>query len=168
MGTNILLIGMPGCGKTTFGSKLGKLLKMDFIDLDKYIEEKEGTSISSMFSISEEYFRSKESQYLKEMMLLNKTIISTGGGIIKSKSNIDVMHSCGYVVFIHRTPENILTDVDIYSRPLLQDNKNRIYTLYDERIGLYESACDFVVDNNGPLEDTLKELIKLIKAVELL
>lgn len=162
---NIILIGMPGCGKTTLGKILSKELNMNFIDLDKYVEDKYKETIEDMFKKGEEYFRNKESQAVTSMEGIKNTIIATGGGIIKKKRNMELLKSCGYIIFIHRKPEKILKNVDISNRPLLKDNKNKIFDLYKERHMLYEEWSDFIVDNNEAIEETLNKLKNLIRTL---
>lgn len=162
---NIILIGMPGCGKTTLGKILSKELNMNFIDLDEYIEYKFEETIEDMFKKGEEYFRNKESQAVTSMEGIKNTIIATGGGIVKYKRNMELLKSCGYIIFIHRKPEKILKNVDISNRPLLKDNKNKIFDLYKERHMLYEEWSDFIVDNNEAIEETLNKLKNLIRTL---
>ena len=162
---NIILIGMPGCGKTTIGRILSEKLAMNFLDLDEYIVEKYNMTIDDMFKIGESYFRDRESEVVRELDRYNNTIIATGGGVIKREINGEILRSCGYVVFIHRLPENILRDVDNLSRTLLKDDVTKIYNLYNERYDLYKKYCHIEVDNNYDIDNTLKELINISKRI---
>ena len=161
---NIVLIGMPGSGKSSVGSALSEKLNREVIDIDKYIVQKENMSIEDIFNkFSEKYFRELETSACKEVSKMNNVIISTGGGVIKNKENIDFLKGNGIVYFINRDVENIysvimskITDDD--NRPLLK-SKEDLLKLYNERIELYQKYCDVVVDNNNCLNDCVKEII---------
>ena len=159
---NIVLTGMPGCGKSTIGSMLSKYLGMDFIDMDNYIEKHEQKSIKEMFSISEEFFRDAESKCAKELGKLNSHIIATGGGIIKRKENIEHLKDNSIIIFINRPVENIIMDIDTDTRPLLAEGKEKMYNLYNERIELYKKYCDIEINNNGNILEAIDAIMKII------
>lgn len=156
---SIVLIGMPGSGKTTIGIMLSKKLNIEFVDMDEYIVSMENKSISNMFKISEEYFRNAES--ICAEILGNKTslIIATGGGIIKRKENIDYLKQNSVIVFINRPPQKIIQDIDIKTRPLLREGRDGIYTLYNERLHLYKKYCDIEIVNDKTLDVAVNEII---------
>ena len=157
---NIALIGMPGCGKTTIGKLLAKKIKKDFIDMDNYIEEKFNETISDMFNIGEEYFRDFESAACKELSKERDALISCGGGVIKRKDNIDALKKSSLIIFIDRPVEYIISDIELYKRPLLKDGKEVLYKLYKERYDLYNKYCDFKVANTRNLDDIVKEIME--------
>lgn len=159
---NIVIIGMPGCGKTTIGSMLAKKVNMNFIDIDIYIEEKEERSISELFSHGEEYFRKIESSVVEEVSNNISTVIATGGGVIKSYSNIKELNENGIIIFINRSVEDIVSDIDISSRPLLKDKKEKIYTLFEERYALYKKYCDYEIINDVKLDEVVDRIIECI------
>lgn len=164
--SNIILIGMPGCGKTTIGRIISKDLSKNFLDVDEYIENRNSKTIDEMFSYGEEYFRNKETEAIQSITKVKNTIIATGGGVVKKEKNMYLLKQCGYIVFIHREPEKILTSVDISSRPLLQKDKNKIFQLYKERYDLYKKYCDLEINNNGDMEETVMKLKEIIKKLE--
>ena len=133
MWKNIVLIGMPGCGKTTLGKILNKELSMEFYDMDNYIERKTDKKISELFEKGENYFRDIESLACEELSKNKNVIISTGGGVIKRKENIDFLKENGIVIFIDRSVDDIIGDVDISKRPLLKEGKEKVLKLYEER-----------------------------------
>lgn len=164
MNTNIiLLIGMPGCGKSTIGELLSKKINYNFYDMDKYIEEISNSTVKELFSISEENFRDYETKACKELSNKEKIVISSGGGVIKKKENIDFFKNKGKIIFIDRPIENILKDVDTESRPLLSDGKSKLYSLYSERYNLYNDYCDVKIVNDKTIGETLDKLIKIIE-----
>ncbi|MDU3352126.1 MAG: shikimate kinase [Clostridium sp.] len=158
----ILLIGMPGCGKSTIGEELANKINYDFCDMDKYIEEISNSTVKELFNISEEYFRDYETLACKELSNKSKIIISSGGGVKKKKKNIDFFKDKGIIIFIDRPIEDILKDVDTSSRPLLSDGKSKLYNLYSERYNLYNNYCEIKIVNDTTIEETIDKIIKII------
>lgn len=102
----VFLIGFMGCGKSTFGRKLAKQLQWDFIDLDDYIEQQEGCSISEIFkSKGEVYFRGLETKAVRNSENWNNTVISTGGGTPCFNDNAYFINKIGLSVYMKLTPE---------------------------------------------------------------
>ncbi len=162
---NIVLIGMPGSGKSTFGKSLAKELGMDFFDADDVLEEREARSIKSFFAESEEAFRTAETRTLKYLATLGGAVIATGGGAVKREQNMQLLKQSGVVVFIDRVPQKILACIEGDARPLLAADKQRIFTLYDERIALYRQYADYIVDNNQSMDEVLLLLLAYARAV---
>lgn len=159
MKDKVVLIGMPGCGKTTIGKVLAKELNYNFYDMDSYIEAISNKSIKELFSQGEDVFREVETKACIELSKKKRAIISSGGGVVKKDINIEILKENCIVLFINRSVEKIIEDVDIKSRPLLKDGKEKIYNLYDERIELYKKAADIEVQNLG----FIREIIELIR-----
>ncbi len=159
---NIVLIGIMGCGKTTICSLLSKKLKREMIDMDTYLENKYQTSIPDMFSISEDYFRDKETEVCQDMSHISDKIISTGGGVIKRKENIDYLKQNSVIFYIDRPIENIVNDVETSHRPLLKNGPDKLYQLDQERRALYLSSCDYHIMNDKTLDEVVEEIISLI------
>lgn len=105
---NIVLIGMPGCGKSTFGKAHGETLAAPFYDADAVLEEREQRTIKSFFSESEEAFRAAETRTLAYLAECDGAVIATGGGAVKRAENMELLKRGGVVVFIDRKPENII------------------------------------------------------------
>ncbi len=162
---NIVLIGMPGSGKSTFGKSLAKQLGLAFYDADDVLEEREARSIKSFFAESEAAFRAAETRTLQYLATLEGAVIATGGGAVKRRQNMQLLKQSGVVVFIDRQPQNILNCIEGDARPLLTADKQRIFALYDERIGLYRQYADYVVDNNQSKDKVLQLLAAYAQAV---
>lgn len=160
---NIVLIGMPGCGKTTIGRLLANELKLNFCDMDKYIEETSGETIAEIFQRGEEEFRTLEKKAAIDLSYKCRTVVSTGGGVVKYKENIDNLSKSGIIIFIDRPVEEIISDIDTEARPLLNEGKERLYNLHEERYKLYNEYCDIRVENVGYIKDVVIKIVELIK-----
>lgn len=170
MKNKIVIIGMPGSGKTTLGRMLAEELNIKFFDMDEYIVDKTGKSTIQLFENGEEYFRDIESETCKELSQYDNILISTGGGVIKRKKNIDALKKEGLIIFIDRPVDNILGDVDVSFRPLLKDGKEKLLKLYDERYALYNEYAEEIVLNNSDIRtvvDRIKEIIKTSENVSI-
>lgn len=160
---NIVLIGMPGCGKTTLGKMLAKKIGYAFCDADEFLEQQEQTTIKELFAISEAHFRQAEMRTSAVLAQKSKTVIATGGGVIKHKENMEAFGRLGIIVFIDREPSAIVQDIIAESRPLLTAGTERIYKLYEERINLYRQYADYTVCNTGTLENVIEDLLATVK-----
>ena len=159
----VLLIGMPGAGKTTIGMEVSSKLNYNFCDMDRYIEEISNSTVKELFNISEDFFRDYETRACKELSSLDeKIVISSGGGVIKRKENIDLFKDKGTIIFIDRPIENIAKDIETSSRPLLKEGKAKLYNLYYERYNLYSDYCHYKITNDKDIEDTIDKIIEII------
>lgn len=166
MNKNIVLIGMPGCGKSTLSKIIAKRLNKPVIDMDDYIESHEEKTIKEMFDISETFFRDVESKYSILLGKLDSRIIATGGGIVKRKENITNLKKNSVIVFINRPVDDIVGDIDVRTRPLLSKGVEAVYSLYNERIHLYKGYCDIEINNVGEIQkvaDLIIEKVQLYK-----
>lgn len=159
----ILLIGMPGCGKSSLGRAAARRLNMKFIDTDAEIERAEGKTIPEIFAEhGERYFRRAETLALKNVIGQN-AVIASGGGIVTEAENIEIMKS-GTVVFIDRPLECIEGDIDTSGRPLLSDG-GRLKRLYDERYDIYRRVCDIRIVNDRDFKYAEKMLTDAIRGI---
>ncbi|MBQ2891683.1 MAG: shikimate dehydrogenase [Bacilli bacterium] len=157
---NIVLIGMPTCGKTTIGKKLAKELNKTFVDIDTLIEEEIQMPISEFLNKdNEKDFRDIEEKVVERIAKMNNLIISTGGGVIKRQVNIERLKKNGIVVFIDRDVNLLMPASD---RPL-SSNLNDLKKLYNERYEIYKIAADIVVKNNTKINDVITKIIEEVK-----
>jgi len=164
--TNFFIIGMMGAGKTTISKELTKHYKCFLLDIDEEIEKKRGMSVNEIFKkYSEATFRSDERLELHKIPVNKNIIISCGGGIILNKDNVNLMHSKGKIIYLYRSPKNILKTLDYSTRPLLKDNPEKFLNIYKEREALYQSAADVTIDNNKSIKNTIKLILKYIDTV---
>ncbi len=160
----IALIGMMGCGKSTIGEKLSERLNIEFTDTDEYIEKTENKSINDIFKDkSEEYFRKVENKAIEELSKKDNIILSTGGGIIKNKNNIDILIENNFIIiFIERDINKIVETIEQENRPLIRDNINKLYNIYKERESLYKEYSNYTIQNNDLLDKALEQILKLV------
>lgn len=152
---NILLIGMPGSGKSTVGEALARKLGRPLVDTDARIVEKAGRSIPAIFEAEgEEGFRRLEHEVLCDVSKESGLVIAAGGGIVTREENLDPMRQNSLVVWL-------LRDIDLLpkdGRPLSQ--KNTLEAMFRIREPLYRAAADCVADNNGSVEDTVRQILE--------
>lgn len=160
---NIVFIGLPGSGKTSIGKLVSERLLLPFYDVDAYIEKKEGRLIREIFLQGEDYFRTLESQAIKEISELCPSVISTGGGSVKIPSNMEILQKNSTIFYINRPIENIIQDIDISSRPLLAEGIQKLYRLYEERYPLYKKYSDMEVLNDATFQEVVANIVELIK-----
>lgn len=160
---NIVIIGMPGCGKSTIGELISKDLNYNFYDMDDYIVKISGKTIKELFDVSEEYFREWETKACKELSKLTNVIIASGGGVVKKAENIEILRKSCTILFIDRPVEEIIKDIEVGTRPLLKDGPHKVYNLYNERYELYKKAADKIVENKGTLENVVKTCEDVLK-----
>ena len=153
---NIVLIGMPSSGKSTIAQILKDKLNKELAELDTLIEDVLKMPIKDYLSNeTEQEFRDLESSIVFNTSLKNNLVISTGGGVIERENNIDMLKQNGIIIFIDRNLEN-LTPTD--SRPL-SNNLDKLKKIYNRRYPLYKKYADYVVENNGVIDDAINEIL---------
>lgn len=157
---NIVLIGLPGSGKTTLGRALAQKLGRPFYDADEVLVQREGRSVASLFAVSEECFREAEERTIDFLSRKEGAVIATGGGAVKRPVNMRRLRRGGFVIFLDRPPARIASDVEVRTRPLLARGPGAIFTLCEERLPLYRKYGDAHVVNNGTLGQALRLLVE--------
>ena len=165
---NIFIVGPMGSGKSTVGKIISDELFLNFFDTDEEIENRTGASIDWIFDLEgEEGFRKRESGVLEEMVQKNSVVLSTGGGIILSENNRELLSSRGTVFYL-ATPisvqiERTAKDKD---RPLLKngDPGQILQELHEKRKNLYKSVSDHIVETEDKSsQEVASEIINLVK-----
>ncbi len=154
---NIVLTGMPTCGKSTLGKMISEKYGYEFIDTDELIENKINGKISDFIkSNGEEKFRDIESEVIKEISTKNHSVISTGGGAILRNENVTNLKHNGKIFFINRSLELLKPTSD---RPLTS-NFEDLKKKYDERLPIYKSTCDVEIDGDVDYSERIDKILK--------
>jgi shikimate kinase len=156
---NIFLVGMMGAGKTTLGRALAQRLRREFVDTDRILVERTGVPVNTIFDIEgEEGFRRRESCILAEVAAGEDLVVATGGGVVLSAANRDLMRSHGTVVYLRARLESLWerTRHDTW-RPLLKtpDPRATLAELLEAREPLYREVAHVVVDTGAQSASTL-------------
>lgn len=155
---NIVLIGMPGCGKSTIGALLAEKLGRTLADADEKIISLAGKSIPDIFAQDgEPTFRDWETKALTELGKQSGLVIATGGGCVTKKRNYPLLHQNGYLVWLERDCSVLPTD----GRPLSQAND--LGKMYAARKPLYEAFADIRVENTGTPEETVQKILDALE-----
>nr|MBQ6240979.1 shikimate kinase [Lachnospiraceae bacterium] len=140
---NLILIGMPGSGKSTAARRLGEALGRPVYDSDREFEQAEGISPELFIRrFGEPAFREKETAVLRRLGALSGAVLATGGGAVTRPENYPLLHQNGLLIWLRRDPE----DLDISSKPLF--HRPDLAALYEERKPLYEAFADVTIDGD--------------------
>ena len=155
---NIILIGMPGCGKSTIGKQLAQELGKEFVDGDQALETHFGRPITEIIpQDGEAAFRAMETEILQMLGKRSGLIIATGGGCITQARNYPLLHQNGTIFWLKRDLQKLPTN----GRPLSQ--KNKLSELFKVRKPLYEAFADITIDNDGNAEQTIQQILEALK-----
>lgn len=155
---NLILIGMPGCGKSTVGKLLAERLQRPFIDADAEIVEQIGCSIPEFFAREgEAEFRRVETEVLARLGKLSGCVIATGGGCVTREENYPLLHQNGKLIWLRRDLAALPKD----GRPISQ--RRDLRALYQERKAHYERFCDIMIDNDQSPDRTLAQLLQALE-----
>ncbi len=151
---NIVLIGMPGCGKSTVGQMLAQKLDKAFVDTDAEIEKLAQKSIPCIFAEDgEAAFRSLESRVLEEFGKRSGLVIATGGGCVTKSENYDLLHQNGSIIWLQRE----LSKLPTQGRPLSVD----LEKMYAARDPMYSAFADHIIDNNSTISATVSAIMEV-------
>jgi len=146
---HLILVGLPGVGKSTIGKRVARQLGRPFLDFDQEIERRVGMSIREIFRLKgEDHFRTLEFALTKELSHTGGMVLSPGGGWITQPSSVELLRSAGRIIYLRASPEAVARRLRrVETRPLLagRDPVVALRELYAKRQALYESA-DIVLD----------------------
>jgi shikimate kinase len=160
---NLVLTGIMGSGKTSVGRMLAKQLNLTFMDMDAEIENRYGAITVLFKQEGEGRFRDMETALAHELAERDGLVISTGGGIVKRKENMDALKKTGIVFFLDRPAGIILKKLDVSNRPLLRDNPLKLHDILKERYPLYISQSHYRIDASGSYRNTLSQIMNIWK-----
>lgn len=151
---NLVLVGMPGCGKSTMGRRLAVAMGREFVDCDEEIERRAGMSIPEIFAKhGEKYFRDLESQVVSDVCKGARLVIATGGGAVIRPENRRAMGQNGRACFIRRD----VAALPRSGRPL-SSSEDAVARLWEERRAIYAQAADFTVNNDRPVDEVANNI----------
>ena len=155
----VVLIGLPGSGKTTVGRTLAERTGRLFLDTDALIVSAAGEDIPTIFaSRGEAVFRALERNAVRTACAVDGAVISTGGGAVLSPDNVALLRAGGTVFFLDRSVESILRTADLTGRPLLRGGAECLRTLAAQRDALYRAAAHSIVPDGG-IEESVSYIL---------
>lgn len=165
MKNNIVLIGMPGVGKSTLGVVLAKELGFEFVDADLLIQKREKRLLKEI--IAEEGIDGflKIENDVNATISVDKTVVATGGSVIYGNEAMEHLKEIGTVVYLKLDYDTLDSRLgSLKGRGVVLKDGQNLRSLYEERIPLYEKYADVIVDEGGlDLEATLKKVLDAIK-----
>ena len=152
---NIVLVGMPGCGKTTVGKALAEQLNRPFFDADEEILKRTGKSAEAWIeACGEAVFRQKETEVLESLCKQSGTVIATGGGAVTVPENADILRQNSIVFFINRD----VSALPVEGRPL--SKATALSEMYEVRLPLYRGVCDYEIAADGSVEAVVRRILE--------
>ena len=141
---HLILVGLPGVGKTTIGRAAARRLGRKFLDFDEEIERRTGMDVREIFRLKgEEYFRAMEFALTRELSATGGMVLSPGGGWIAQPGSVELLRSNGRIIYLRASPEAVARRLRrVETRPLLagRDPVIALRELYEKRVALYETA----------------------------
>lgn len=166
MNRNLVLIGMPGCGKSTVGVLLAKALGMAFVDTDVVFQAKEGRKLQKIIAeIGIDAFLEREEETVLNLCC-ERTVIATGGSVVYGRRAMEHLHAHGLVVYIRLPYAEIERRLsNLATRGVTLRDGQTLHALYEERIPLYEKEADIVLDACGlDIEQTVEAMARRMAA----
>ncbi len=168
MRENIIITGFMGTGKSVVAKELARKLKMEFIDMDRIVEEGQGMSIADIFSrYGEDYFREQENKLVKELSQKENMIIATGGGTLLSSDNARILRQRGQIICLYADSRTIYNRVKRRNnRPLLKGENvlSEIDRLLEERKKIYDNIKWKIDTTNLNIQEVTNKIIALLKS----
>jgi shikimate kinase len=141
---HLILVGLPGVGKTTIGRAAARRLGRTFLDFDEEIERRSGMQVREIFRLKgEEHFRALELALTRELSSTGGMVLSPGGGWIAQPGSVELLRSTGRIIYLRASPEAVARRLRrVETRPLLagRDPVVALRELYEKRVALYETA----------------------------
>ncbi len=158
---NIILIGMPGAGKSTVGVILAKTIGMNFIDTDLIIQERYNTLLQDMINNEgiDSFLRKEEESILS--LECNNSVIATGGSVVYSPVSMEHLKKLGKIIYLKLTCEEVVSRINnIKTRGIVIEKGQQLSDVFVQRTPLYEKYCDVIVNCSGVDIESIVERIK--------
>ncbi|MBE6018023.1 MAG: shikimate dehydrogenase [Lachnospiraceae bacterium] len=156
---NIILTGMPSCGKTTIGKNLAKCLGRELTDTDRMVISKINMPIADYFAAKgENAFRDRESEAIKSIALRDGMLVATGGGAVLRKENVRDLKRNGVVIFLDRPLDKLISTDD---RPL-SSSREALEKRFNERYDIYKSCADITIDASGSIKQVTEKVLEAL------
>lgn len=158
---NIILIGMPGAGKSTVGVILAKTIGMNFIDTDLIIQERYNTLLQDMINNEgiDSFLRKEEESILS--LECNNSVIATGGSVVYSPVSMEHLKKLGKIIYLKLTCEEVVSRINnIKTRGIVIEKGQQLSDVFVQRTPLYEKYCDIIVNCSGVDIESIVERIK--------
>ena len=164
MNNNIIMIGMPGSGKSTVGVVLAKILQMDFLDVDLVIQSRFGKPLQTILDEEGmEHFLELEADVLQTIHC-EKTVIAPGGSAVLTQRGAEALHQLGKLVYLKVEPEELEKRLrNLATRGVAMKPGQTILDVYRMRAPFYEANADVTVPERGSIEETAREICKAIE-----
>jgi shikimate kinase len=167
---HLILVGLPGVGKTTIGRAAARQLGRQFLDFDQEIERRAGMSVREIFHLKgEDHFRALEFELTKELSGSGGMVLAPGGGWITQPGSVELLRSSGRIIYLRASPEAVAKRLRrVETRPLLagRDPVVALRELYAKRQALYETA-DVVLDTQGlARQQLIARMVELASTIE--
>jgi shikimate kinase len=167
---HLILVGLPGVGKTTIGRAAARRLGRAFLDFDEEIERRSGMEVREIFRLKgEEHFRALEFALTRELSSSGGMVLSPGGGWITQPDSVELLRSAGRIIYLRASPEAVARRLRrVETRPLLagKDPVVALRELYEKRVALYETAHVVLDTERLARQQLITKLVELGSTVK--
>jgi shikimate kinase len=166
---HLILVGLPGVGKTTIGKGAAKVLARPFLDFDQEIQRRTGMEVREIFRLrGEDYFRTLERSLTEELSTSGGMILSPGGGWITQTDSVELLRRAGRIIYLRASPESVARRLRrVETRPLLagRDPVLALQELYEKRHALYETADAVIETERFARQQLIKKVVELASTI---
>jgi shikimate kinase len=169
-GPHLILVGLPGVGKTTIGKAAARQLGRPFLDFDQEIERRAGMEVREIFRLrGEDQFRAMEFALSEELSVTGGMVLSPGGGWITQQRSVELLRSTGRIIYLRASPEAVAKRLRrVETRPLLagRDPVVALRELYEKRRTLYETADDILDTERLARQQLIAKVVELASTMK--
>jgi shikimate kinase len=166
---HLILVGLPGVGKTTIGKGAAKALARPFLDFDQEIQRRTGMEVREIFRLrGEDYFRGLERDLSEELSTTGGMILAPGGGWISQAASVELLRRAGRIIYLRASPESVARRLRrVETRPLLagRDPVLALRELYEKRHALYETADAVIETERFARQQLINKVVELASTI---